>query len=329
MKTIPGSFRLFTGSLAALLLLGAAPAGPRVRSFHAVYVGTIDPLPQNAAKMDVWFPIPSSTDFQRIHDVKIEAPGSVTTAKDSAGNSVAHFRLQGSSLDQKKPVEVRVSFTAERSEALFSSGRSQESAESRRSFAAYLLPNRLVPTSPRVSQLAEKLSATSPDAISKARAFYQYLIENGTYEKTTPGWGRGDSERFCDVKRGNCTDFHSLFMALSRAEKIPVRFKIGFPLKPEKEGTIPGYHCWAEFHADSKGWIPVDASDAAKSTDVTRRAYLFGNLDPDRVEFSTGRDLTLAPPQHDGPVNFLIYPYVEVDGKAFAETKIRLEYKDV
>jgi len=186
-----------------------------------------------------------------------------------------------------------------------------------------------VPLTPRVKELADQLTSGKRDSVAKARAIYDYLVDNGTYDKTTPGWGKGDSERFCDVKKGNCTDFHSAFMALARSEKIPVRFYIGFPLKPEKEGTIPGYHCWAFFHAQGTGWIPVDASDAAKLKDAAKKAYLFGNLDADRFDVSSGRDLTLSPPQKDGPVNFLIYPYVEVDGKAFTDTKIKLEYKDL
>ena len=117
--------------------------------------------------------------------------------------------------------------------------------------AAYLAPNRLVPESPRVKELSNQLSAGKKDSVEKARAFYDYLVDNGTYDKTAPGWGKGDSERFCDVKKGNCTDFHSAFMALARAQKIPVRFFIGFPLKAEKEGTVPGYHCWAEFWTGS------------------------------------------------------------------------------
>ena len=195
--------------------------------------------------------------------------------------------------------------------------------------AELLKPNRLVPLTPRVKELADTLSAGKTDALSRAHAFYDYLVDNGTYEKVTPGWGRGDSERFCDVKKGNCTDFHSAFMALARSEGIPVRFSIGFPLKPEKEGSVPGYHCWAEFWAPGQGWVTVDASDAAKTKEPAKKAYLFGNLDPDRYDITTGRDLTLSPPQKDGPLNFFIYPYVEVDGKTFAETKIRLDYRDL
>ena len=73
----------------------------------------------------------------------------------------------------------------------------------------------------------------------------------------------------------------------------------------------------------------MDASDAAKLRDPWKKNYLFGNLDPNRFEITTGRDLMLSPAQKDGPVNFFIYPYVEVDGKAYAESKIRLEYRDL
>ncbi len=130
------------------------------------------------------------------------------------------------------------------------------------------------------------------------------------------------------MKKGNCTDFHSAFMALARAQGIPVRFFIGFPLLSPKEGTVPGYHCWAEFWS-GVAWVPVDASDAARLRDPAKTAYLFGNLDADRFDVTTGRDLELTPRQKDGPVNFLIYPYVEVDGKAYGQTKIRLEYRDI
>ena len=64
------------------------------------------------------------------------------------------------------------------------------------------------------------------------------------------------------------------------------------------------------------GWIPVDASEAAKNP--VKREYFFGAHDENRVEFSIGRDLTLNPKQAGEPLNYFVYPYAEVDGKAFA-----------
>jgi len=50
---------------------------------------------------------------------------------------------------------------------------------------------------------------------------------------------------------------------------------------------------------------------------------------PDRVAFRTGQDLLLDPPQRSGPVNFLIHPHVEVDGKVHAKFEPDYRYEAV
>jgi transglutaminase-like putative cysteine protease len=315
-----------TGLVAAVTLSGDAVQSrePAVRSFEATWVGTVLSVPAAAKRVDVWVPLPSDGPYQSVSDVTVEAPAPYTLETDSDGNRLAHFVLDRPE-QLGKDVKVKARYKVMRREAV-SGTLAERTAPS--DPAKYLAPNRLVPATPRVKALSDQLAAGKTGAVEKAHAFYDYLVDNGSYDKTAPGWGKGDSERFCDVKKGNCTDFHSAFMALARAQGIPVRFFIGFPLKPEKKGTVPGYHCWAEFWSGS-AWVPVDASDAAKLRDPAKKAYLFGNLDADRFEITGGRDLTLAPAQKDGPLNFFIYPYVEVDGKAYGETKIRLEYRDL
>jgi hypothetical protein len=148
------------------------------------------------------------------------------------------------------------------------------------------------------------------------------------YEKTGTGWGRGDVLYACDAKKGNCTDFHSLFIAMARSQGIPARFEIGFPLPEDKHsGEIAGYHCWSDFYVDGKGWIPVDISEAWKHPD--RRDYFFGSHDVNRVQFSMGRDLRLNPPQDSKPLNYFVYPYVEADAKEYANVSLAFSFADV
>jgi len=73
----------------------------------------------------------------------------------------------------------------------------------------------------------------------------------------------------------------------------------------------------------------VDISEANKNPKLTD--YYFGNLTEDRVAFSMGRDIDLVPKQDGPPLNFFIYPYVEVDGKPYPAEKVqqRFSYKDV
>ncbi len=100
-------------------------------------------------------------------------------------------------------------------------------------------------------------------------------------------------------------------IGMARSVGIPARFAIGLPLpEPRGSGEIPGYHCWAELYVDA-GWVPVDASEASKNP--AKRDYFFGHHDENRLEFSRGRNLTLAPAQQGPPLNFFVYPYAEVD----------------
>jgi len=152
---------------------------------------------------------------------------------------------------------------------------------------------------------------------------FEYVTSIMKYDKSGTGWGRGDALYACDVRHGNCTDFHSLFIGLARARGIPARFTIGFPLGSAKSGDVPGYHCWAEFYSGGV-WVPVDASEASKHPD--KHDYYFGHLDENRVTFTIGRDLELKPPQNGEPLNYLIYPYAELDGVSVPQKEIKTKF---
>ena len=196
-----------------------------------------------------------------------------------------------------------------------------------KNLARFLEPDRLVPIDGKIKELADENTRGKQGTVEKAHALYDYVFQTVRYDKSGTGWGRGDSLWVCDARHGNCTDFHSLFISLARAEGIPARFEIGFPVPSGTEGTIPGYHCWAEFYVNGRGWVPVDISEAWK--DPRKHDYFFGSLDANRVQFSVGRDLTLQPKQEGGPLNYFIYPYVEVDGKPFEGIEKRFSYQEV
>jgi|SRR5579872_6351633 len=310
--------------LAASLLLASTAgfADNASRTFEATYTATISKIPADAGVLNIWVPLPTSRAEQQITDIKIDSPYTWQRMREKDfGDEYIVARVPAPLTGE---LTVKVSFRATRRNVAYSSlaNVTPTKQETERALRA----DRLVTVSPRIQKIANDITAGKTSVTDQAHAIYEYVVSNMKYDKTIPGWGNGDTERACDIKAGNCTDFHSLFMSLARAKSIPARFLIGFQL-PAASGKAPGYHCWAEFY-DGKAWVPVDASEASKSSDPAVRAFLFGNLGADRIEFTRGRDLVLNP-QTSEPMNIFIYPRAEANGKVVGTPSVSLEVRDV
>jgi transglutaminase-like putative cysteine protease len=289
------------------------------RNFEFTYIARIPALPADAKTSRIWIPLPQSSPYQTIANLKIDTPFTYTKYRDPEyGNEYVYLQIpvaKGS-----EPSEVRVSFEVIRHEdrvVLEAHPVTAQSALTSREVQRFLQPDRRVPLDGVIAELSAQETHGLQDPLAKARAIYNYVIATMRYDKSGTGWGNGDAIWACTAKRGNCTDFHSLFIGMIRAAGIPARFEIGFPLPSDQhDGTVPGYHCWAEFYVEPYGWIPVDASEAWKHPD--KKDYFFGALDDNRLQFTVGRDIRLNPPQEGDPLNYFVYPYAEVDGKPFS-----------
>jgi len=320
-------------TLIALLLLpptqtGTSPSGaktPKVRSFSFAYEVSVKPPPEGSKRLELWLPVPQDDAYQKITAMHVEAPQGYGIESGSQGNRMLHVSLKPG----EAPVKIELRFDAERRERLQNDLKPVAQEAPAGTLSQYLKPDRLVPLDDQIRSWAQDVvrRAKATTDAEKARAIYDHVVATVKYDKSGKGWGRGDIYYACDSRRGNCSDFHAIFIGYSRAVGIPARFSIGFPLPAARGvGKIAGYHCWAEFYLKGVGWVPVDASEAAK--DPSRRAYFFGAHDENRLQFSRGRDLTLAPPQAGEPLNFFIYPYAEVDGQEYKEIETAFEFQD-
>jgi transglutaminase-like putative cysteine protease len=309
------------GIAALSLLFAVSLLADNAKTYDATYTATLSSIPDGVKKLTVWIPLPVTRGAQTVSDVAIDSPYKWEMhGEDEFGNRYATTTIDNPPAGD---LSVKVRFTATRREETMA--HPFETSARKADIERALRADKLVTISPRVRELANTLTAGKTAPIEQARAIYDYLVTTMTYDKVTPGWGHGDTERACDVKKGNCTDFHSLFISLARAKGIPARFVIGFPLTAA-DGNVKGYHCWAEFYVKGRGWIPVDASDASKTTDANVRNYLFGNLDPARVQFTVGRDLNLTPRTSE-PLNFFIYPHAEASGVEIGSPSIALQFR--
>jgi len=316
--------KLFSWTFLFLFTLPALAQDSRHFTFH--YAFTVKNVPADK-KVRVWIPAAHSDAFQ---DVKVvSATGDLPLKKTHGarfGNEIYYAEAKNSA---KTELHFEVEYDVVRHEriALHPEAHLSKAALTSKEQQQYLQPDALVPITGLPADLAVKVTEGKTDPLDKARAIYDYVFTTMRYDKTGTGWGRGDVLYACDAKKGNCTDFHSLFIAMARSQGIPARFEIGFPLPPDKHSAeIAGYHCWSDFYIDGKGWIPVDISEAWKHQE--KRDYFFGAHDVNRVQFSMGRDLRLNPPQEGKPLNYFVYPYVEVDGHEHPNVSLAFSFAD-
>jgi transglutaminase-like putative cysteine protease len=316
--------------MAAALSAGAADRDTS-RTFSFTYEVEIPAQPAGPGSIDVFIPLAVTDAHQAIlrRDVKASIPGR-ETIESRYGNTFWHGHVDRS---DGKPVTVVVDYIIQRrvfqQQRLSSSDFREYSPSERKELALSLGPDLRVPISgPLIDRVRAELPQTDPSPLTRARAIYDYVIDNMEYKKVGTGWGNGDTFWACSARYGNCTDFHALFISLARAEGIPAQFEIGFPIPEDRtSGVIDGYHCWTEFHLPDVGWFPIDASEAWKHKE--RRDLYFGTQPADRIQFTIGRDLELGDGNITGPLNYFIYPHVEVAGKRLDNVKRQFRFSEI
>ncbi len=315
-----------------------AGADEKSRSFVFRYGAKITGV-SGEKPVRIWIPVPPSDPYQRVELAGEHIRGEVVedkTTKDSKyGNQIRYFAVTPGEFDS---IEFHFDYDVRRFEvnALEPARRSSTPSPqilSTTERSLFLSENRKVPITGKPLTLLPGFGDVS-STIDRARRIYDRVDSHVKYDKSKPGYGDGDVLWVCDSRFGNCTDFHSLFISMARSQRIPARFEIGFPLPPMKEPTdqqsgtpqkIGGYHCWASFFDGTRGWIPVDISEADKHPEL--KEFYFGNLSRDRIGFSRGRDIELQPRQSGPPLNYFIYPHVEVDSKPVDRGQIELKFQ--
>jgi transglutaminase-like putative cysteine protease len=274
-------------------------------------------LPEITEQGEIWIPVASSDSFQEVELTSLDSQMKAIFLKEEKyGNKVAYLILGPADSGE----EITLNYMVNRKEK----GPYEEQGTDPK---AYLGESPLLPVGGRFSNvLSEALEGKRSDSkLMKARAIYDYIIDNMSYRKAGE-YGTGDANYACDSRSGNCTEFHSFFISLARTAGIPARFAIGAAIPSERdEGGINGYHCWAEFYAEGKWW-PVDISEGNKYTPLA--TYYFGHHPANRLELSRGRDLILNPAPASGTIPFLAYPVLEIDGiRAAPKTTFAYERK--
>jgi transglutaminase-like putative cysteine protease len=210
-------------------------------------------------------------------------------------------------------------------------------SEAERKF--FTAPTDLIPTDGIVRETAEGIVKGNRGDVGKARAIYEWVVDNSYRDPKVRGCGWGDIEAMLETKNlgGKCGDLNALFVGLARAVGVPARDVYGIRVAPSAHGykslgtgspvISKAQHCRAEFFAQGIGWVPVDPADVRKvvleeppgnlAMDDGRveaaRKRLFGSWEMNWLAYNMGHDISL--PGSRGPkLPYLMYPNGETGG---------------
>lgn len=272
----------------------------------------------------LWLPYPVSDRDQTIGDIRVSGDfASSGVYTDTVyGTPILYAEWSKESTSRK----LTLAFSVTRREIRMPKLPEQEPKWNPADYAEYLKATSLGPIDGEVKKLAGKITRGKKTVLAKARAIYDWTVENMYRDPATIGCGQGDVCALLIKPGGKCTDISSMYIALCRAAGVPAREIFGVRLGKKAEEDITTWqHCWVEFFLPGTGWVPVDPADVRKAILVEKleltdpkvreyREYFWGGIDPYRFRVAVGRDLVLNPPQAGAPLNTFGYPYAEVGG---------------
>ena len=337
--------RSFLQAGAAASLLGSFPRfaaaqqlpyDPRPAGWRTFEVTTRVEILKPTGASRVWVPVPSvESDYQKV------------IGNTWSGNGSARIMSDG-----KYGAAMVVSEWSESAEGAGARGgerfldaepgdrfRQAQSATSRSTPATAkfsVAPTELIPTDGIVRKTAYEITRGKSTDLQKARAIYDWIVDNTQRNPKTRGCGVGDIKSMLETGdlSGKCADLNALYVGLARAVNIPARDVYGLRVARSEFGyrslgvgspnVTRAQHCRAEVFLTGYGWVPIDPADVRKVVLEEKpqpttladplvppvRDKLFGAWEMNWVAYNEAHDVKL--PGSSGPaVGFLMYPQAE------------------
>jgi transglutaminase-like putative cysteine protease len=254
----------------------------------------------------------------------------VVNKADAMGIVVAEFSAGA------KPIVAVTSRVATKDWAVDTTARGKSPQASPAELKYYLRPTRLLPTDGIVRETAGKITRPYPTDTDKARAIYEWIVENTYRNPKTLGCGLGDIRFLLESRDlgGKCADLNALYVGLARAAGLPARDVYGIRVAKSELGykslgasseiVSKSQHCRAEVYLNDFGWLPVDPADVRKvmleeppgsrpaddEMVMKARARLFGSWEMNWMAYNSAHDVVL-PGSSGKPLAFLMYPQAE------------------
>lgn len=323
---------LIATALVALLPLHAPTADPvfapalETKTFRVTQTVELVDVPKGTDEARLWVPVPGDGPWQRVLDRRIvEAPkGWALVRQPGARGDLVHVSVGEPGTNLGPNLRVVVETLVERRGPTFALDAipvDVGSANDASLFGDALRTDApLMTADSAMRALATERCGDAKGTTAKVRCLLELVADAADHyskDATKPHCGRGAAEDCMASGGGCCTDLHSLFIALARAEGIPARIQFGYRLNPARAGETydPSYRCWVEYWLPSAGWVPTDIVVADSGSESDRQRH-WGRLDANRVWLWEGRGFDLEPKQSAPPIQTMICGWAELDGVA-------------
>ena len=308
-----------------------APAPKGWRSF--VLTTRVEPT---AGANKAWIPLPAfeAADWQMPGNVTWTGNARTAERYRDPKYGAEMLRVEWAADQQPPVIEIVAHVQAQNRSVTPGRGNAAPLSDAERKLN--LMPTELLPTDGIVKETAETIVRGKQGDVARARAIYDWVVENTFRNAKTLDCGIGDITTM--IRTGNlsgkCADLNALFVGLARSVGLPARDVYGIRVAPSEFGfkalgtgsevVSKAQHCRAEVWLTGSGWTPVDPADVRKvvleeppanlaMTDprvVAARRALFGSWEGNWLAYNVAHDVKL-PGSTEAAVPFLMYPQAE------------------
>ena len=289
----------------------------------------------------VWLPLPMMDDmaWQRNHGSEWKGNATRTRVVTDGKYGATMLYAEWDAGTHAPVLELTSRFATRDHAVDLSRARSDAERLSAAEQKFFTAPTELIPTDGIVRETAKGVVKNARSDVHKARAIYEWVVENTFRDPKVRGCGWGDIKSMLETRNfgGKCGDLNAMFVGLARSVGVPARDVYGLRVARSAHGyaslgvgtpnVTRAQHCRAEFFAQGYGWIPVDPADVRKVVleeppgqlaigdpkVVAARKRLFGSWEMNWLAYNMGHDIAL--PHSSGPkLPYLMYPNGETGG---------------
>ena len=244
------------------------------KNYRVEYIVTVYNQSFSLNKLLVYQPRPVEWDGQKNVAVEDVSPTPLKSGQDPVfGNGTYYWQIldgapkPGASMQFK----IKFTFTAYEISTTLDPAKIQPYNQDDPLYKLYTRPERYIESAdPQIVALADEIAGSETNPYLLARKFYDYIVAKAHYSLL--GKGLLGAKVLMTTGVGECGDYSSLFIALSRAKGIPARPVVGYWAVSGIDQT----HVWAEFYIENLGWIPVDPTIGQQQPGM--KNYYFGSM---------------------------------------------------